>query len=204
MRPVRLPIQERPNKAQARSPNAESPKVPLRENSSLSEEQPESLPEAGLNQQQPAKRTRNRVPPPQRERIMHKFVAGKGISEISREENRNRETVARIVHSDEMQEHVRRAREEFYGLTGIALRTLRHALEKERNGTLAYKVLADSGVIPSSFERTHNLVSKGPEGESQIGRIISQLLVGVVVKGREWGMDVRPVEEELARAGGQV
>jgi DNA-binding CsgD family transcriptional regulator len=57
---------------------------------------------AGINQLKPAKRTRNRIPLAQRERILQESVAGKSITQIARKENRNRETVARIVKGDEI------------------------------------------------------------------------------------------------------
>src|ERR1700746_318564 len=77
-------------------------------------------PETSTTQHKPAKRSRNRVPAPQRERILQKHIAGKSVVEISREENRNRETVARIVHSDDMRELVSHMREKFYGLAESA------------------------------------------------------------------------------------
>jgi hypothetical protein len=136
---------------------------------------------------------------------MQKFVGGKGISEIGREENRNRETVARIVHSDEMQEHVNRAREALYGFTDIALSTLRHAIETERNGVLAYKLLTDISVIPTSLERMQNLASKGSDGEgSQLGKIYTKMLVHAVMNGRTFGFDVSAAEEAIAKAGARV
>ena len=55
----------------------------------------------------------NGGPPPQRLRIMQKYVAGESLVQIGREERRDRETVARIVKSEEMQEFVRQMREQF-------------------------------------------------------------------------------------------
>jgi hypothetical protein len=98
-----------------------------------------------VNQHNPPNRGRNHVPAPQRERILQKHIAGKSIVEITKEENRNRETVARIVHSDEMREYVQRMRERFFALADCALSTLHHALEKDLNGVLAYKLLVDGG-----------------------------------------------------------
>jgi hypothetical protein len=86
--------------------------------------------EASTTRHKPAKRSRNRVPAPQRERILQKHVTGKSIVEISRAENRNRETVARIVHSDEMRELVSRMREKFFDLAESALSTVEEAVAK--------------------------------------------------------------------------
>jgi hypothetical protein len=51
------------------------------------------------------------IPPHQRKRILRKYIAGKSIIAISKEEIRNRETVGRIVHGSEMKEYVRAKRE---------------------------------------------------------------------------------------------
>ena len=46
-------------------------------------------------QHKPTKSTRNRVPPPQRERILQKYVAGKSVVDISVKEKRDRETISK-------------------------------------------------------------------------------------------------------------
>jgi hypothetical protein len=113
----------------------------------------ESTAEASLNQHKPAKKSRNRIPPPQRERIFQKYVAGKSVAEISREENRNRETVTKIVRSEEMCEYVKGMREEYYGLASSALVTVRHRVEQGKDAQLAYRVLVDVGVVPDASDR---------------------------------------------------
>jgi hypothetical protein len=115
----------------------------------------ESTLEAGINQHKPAKQTRNRVPPPQRERILQKFVSGKSIVEISSEENRNRETISKIVRGPEMEEFVRTMRERFYGLGLDAISAVRHSLREQNDGRLGFQLLASIGVIPSPEERSY-------------------------------------------------
>lgn len=160
------------------------------------------IPEPALNQHKPAKKTRNRIPPPQRERILQKHVAGKSIAEISREENRNRETVAKIVRSDEMREHVNHARERLYGLIDIAIKALLHRLEKENDGQLAYKILVDTSVVPTVAERAQ--VQKSPESEDEhlvVARLAATLIKGGIQKNRAYGMDTSKEEEYLAKQG---
>jgi hypothetical protein len=55
------------------------------------------------------------VPFPQRDRIKQKFMAGKNISAIAREEGRHWETVAKIVKEEDVLEHVKDLRARFYG-----------------------------------------------------------------------------------------
>ena len=69
-----------------------------------------------------------RIPAPQSERILQRFIVGQSIREISREEGRARETVTKIVRSDQMQSYVQAMREHFYGLGGDALAAVQHAL----------------------------------------------------------------------------
>src|SRR5882724_6165650 len=73
------------------------------------------------------KAPRTIVPPPQSQRIMQRFVAGQSMRQISREEGRARETITKIVRSDEMQIFVQQMRERFYGLGTDALDAVRHS-----------------------------------------------------------------------------
>ena len=71
------------------------------------------------------------VPYPQRERIKQKFVTGKNISQIAREEGRHWDTVARIVKEKDVEEYVRGLRERFYGALEQVLSA---AIDYARNG----------------------------------------------------------------------
>jgi len=161
--------------------------------------------EEGLNRLKPAKRSRNRIPPPQQERIRQKFIAGKGITEISREEGRNRETVAKIVRSDEVREHVLRMRENFYGLSESALEVVGNAIRLNSDAKLAYKLLEDSGVIPAPEERMQIMAETQTKSHREAVLIIMSNLIGsAVFKQRAYGRDCADIEEQLAKAGGRV
>ena len=118
--------------------------------------------QSSANHHPPATNPRTRVPAPQRVRVLQKYATGKSIVQIAREENRNRETVARIVHSDEMNEYVRQMREKFYGLADLAIAAVQYALAEERDAQVGYRILLDTGVIPTAEERLAAQVREAP------------------------------------------
>lgn len=118
-----------------------------------------------INQLKPAKTTRNRIPPPQRERIVQEYVAGKSIAQISREEDRNRETISRIVNGDKVQELVQDMRAKTYGLISDAVAALGHALQVTKDPRVAYRLLVDFRVIPTPAEAEANAAIQPPPEE---------------------------------------
>jgi hypothetical protein len=138
-------------------------------------------------------------------RVLQKYAAGKSIVAIGREEGRNRETITRIVRSTEMRDYVHRMREAFYGLADSALVALRHALEVERDGQLAFKVLADIGIVPTTIGRQQiQRPAVSQDEQSAVYQIIASLLGGAVARNRRYGLDTTAIETDLARAGGRV
>src|ERR1019366_8274662 len=99
------------------------------------------------------KKQLSRIPAPQSERILQRFIVGQSIREISREEGRARQTVTKIVRSDQMQSYVQAMRERLYGLGGDALAAVQHALQQQKDPQLAYRLLIDLGVVPTAEER---------------------------------------------------
>jgi hypothetical protein len=160
--------------------------------------------ESDKTMHKPAKKPRSRVPPPQRARILQKYVAGKSVVQISREENRNRETVAKIVKGKEMEEFVNEMRDRFYGLAGDALDAIQHNLCKNKDGHLAYRLLTDIGVVPTVEERQTVAAMSQPQ-ETQDERV-EKLVAGFTRLAMEsysaFGRplpDVNEVEAELER-----
>ena len=105
------------------------------------------------NQSNTAKKRRDRVPPPQKLRILQKYAAGQSVLQISREEHRDRQTVARVVKSEEMQQFIQQMREEFFGLAGDAIAAVRYTLQHEKDGKLGLQLLECMGVVPSNEEK---------------------------------------------------
>jgi len=179
--------------------------------SGSTEPNPAGLPPSettGNNQHQPAKEGTSRIPRPQRVRIMKKYVAGESIMQISREEGRNRETVARIVHGSEMQDYVRRKREQLYGLGDCAISALQHALNEQKDGRLAFQLLVHIGVIPSEREREALAAREqtAPENshEERVKKIMSGLIEGAIARAAAYGMREPELEEDLKKVGGRI
>ena len=105
------------------------------------------------NQPQSTKNPQTRIPVPQATRIMGRYIAGESIRSIAREEDRDRETVTKIVRSIEMREFVQAQRERFFALAPLALQALEEVLNLAEDGRLARDVLADMGVVPTAKER---------------------------------------------------
>jgi len=139
---------------------------------------------------------------------MKKYVAGESIMQISREEGRNRETVARIVHGSEMQDYVRRKREQLYGLGDCAISALQHALNEQKDGRLAFQLLVHIGVIPSEREREALAAREqtAPENshEERVKKIMSGLIEGAIARAAAYGMREPELEEDLKKVGGRI
>ena len=108
-------------------------------------------------QHKPTKKTRNRIPPSQRFRVMQKYALGKNQTAIAREENLNRESVARIVKSAEMESFTEEMRERWRGLCENAIESVRRLIAKDDKQTV-FRVLESNGIIaPQGATLTHNI-----------------------------------------------
>src|ERR1700722_12453769 len=99
------------------------------------------------------KSTKTHVPPPQQVRMVQRHIAGQSIRQISREENRDRQTVTKIVRSEEMLKYVCSLRQRLYGLGEDALHAVENALCEQKDARLGYRLLMDIGVVPHPMER---------------------------------------------------
>ena len=123
------------------------------------------------NQPQPAKKPGGKIPAPQSARIVGGYISGESIRKIAREEKRDRETIARIVRSDEVQSYVQEMREQSFGLGSDAISGMRKKLESGKDGWLNHQVLMDIGVVPTPRQR-YTLLS----GNSASGGRVRDLL----------------------------
>jgi hypothetical protein len=108
------------------------------------------IPPSGVGQNQPipTKKPPTIVPAPQCARIVQRYISGQSVRAIARAENRDRETIAKIIRSrdDEIKNYVNHSNEKFYRLANVALVSLARGLES--SGWLALRFLEAVGVFP--------------------------------------------------------
>ncbi len=149
----------------------------------------------------------NSVPFPQRERIKQKFISGKNISQIAREEGRHWDTVSRIVKEEDVAEHVRHLRERFYGaLEDMVAVIIRHAMTAKDGGWLAYEMLKDGGVIPGrgSAQVAESRPLEVTAEQDRVRKIAVALVEGAIERHKYFGLpleEVDEVEQELVANG---
>lgn len=132
------------------------------------------------------------VPFPQRHRIKAKFISGKNISQIAREEARHWTTVKRIVEEKDVQEYVEDLRARFYGaLEEMLFAAVRYARDGKDGGWLAYEMLKDSGVIPQRDGKHHPAMaaqeqvnSKPNSDQARIRMIATAMVEGALARQR--------------------
>src|SRR5579864_7344616 len=136
------------------------------------------------------------IPYPQRDRIKQKFVAGKNISVIAREECRHWESVAKIVKEPDVQEHVNDLRARFYGaLEGVLIAAIEYAKTGKDGGWLAFEMLERSGVIPERDKEhlqapgmTQSAVPDPESEEAAVKRIALEIVEGAIWRHRAFGI----------------
>lgn len=143
---------------------------------------------------------RGSVPYPQRERIKQKFVTGKNISRIAREEGRHWDTVARIVKEKDVEEYVRGLRERFYGaLEEVLSAAIEYAKTGKDGGWLAYEMLKDGGVIPARTMKQQVAAaqpsSPAETEETAVKRIAVALVEGALHRQRFFELPLPEIEE---------
>jgi hypothetical protein len=109
---------------------------------------------------------------------MQRHVAGQSIRQISRAEHRARETVSKVVRSDEMRAYVCALRERLYGLGDDALAAVEYELRQNRDATLGYRLLVDIGVVPCPQERP--VIQVNRETQPQVPGQISASQRGLI------------------------
>ena len=103
-------------------------------------------PEATAIQRKPAEKMRHRIPPSQRFRVMQKYALGHNQTAIASEEKINRETVARIVKSTEMETFTEEIRERWRGLCDAAVESVRRLIAQDDRQTV-FRVLESNGIL---------------------------------------------------------
>ena len=146
-------------------------------------------------------RSTSLVPAPQVERIKQKFVQGYSIRKISREEGRARQTIVRIVRSEDVQNFVKEMQQELWGLIPAAIGALRHELETNKNSELAYQIVRDIGVFPPARIQQP---SSPYDSDARVKQIIGEFVKIAMERNRIYGTPMPEIEAAAARAGVKI
>jgi hypothetical protein len=141
------------------------------------------------------------VPAPQAERIKQMFVQGYSIRRISREEGRARQTVVRIVRSEDVQSFIKQMQEELWGLIPAAIGTLRYELETNKNSQLAYQMIKDIGIfLPAKIQTQISPY----DSDTSVNQIMGEFVKIALERNRTYGTPMPEIEEAAARAGVKI
>ena len=120
-------------------------------------------------QPKPAKKTRNRIPPTKRIRVMQRYASGQNQTAIAREEGINRETVGRIVKGAEMEAFTEEIRERWRGLCDAAIESVSRLIAKDDRQTVL-RVLESNGIIAPQGQ-VQNINVQTPASPNQDERV---------------------------------
>jgi hypothetical protein len=139
-------------------------------------------------------------PGPQRERIVSKFIEGKGIRQISREEGRSRETITKIVRSEDVQCYVADLKQQYVSLGHLALETLTRALRSSKDGKLAHQILVDIGVSTAQVA-AEAVQSDNYDEEREVQIMMGRLVQAAAVRLKAYGLPMGELGKDLKAAG---
>ncbi len=126
---------------------------------------------------------------------MSKFIGGKGIRQISREEGRSRGTISNIVRSEDVQSYVADLREQYIGLGREAMAALTRALRASQDGKLAHQILVDIGVVqvpaPTGSEPS------GYDEEKEVRIMMGRLVQAAAERARVYGTPIEKIGHGL-------
>jgi hypothetical protein len=78
-------------------------------------------------------------------------------------------------------------------------------VEEKKDAQLAYKILLDTGIVPTLADRMRILAPSEPINEqAAVYRIMAQFVGQGIAKRRAYGYDPTEYEQRLADAGGRV
>jgi hypothetical protein len=146
------------------------------------------------------KANHSHVPRPQQERIVSKFIQGRGIRQIAREERRSRETVTKIVRSEDVQKYVAELREQYIGLGREALAALTRALRSSTDGKLAHQVLVDLDVVHTPAPADAAAQTGAYDEETEVLIMTGRLVQAAAVRAQTYGIPLEKIGHGLKNA----
>ena len=149
------------------------------------------------------KSNRSHVPRPQRERIVSRFIQGQGIRQIGREEGRSRETITKIVRSEDVRNYISELRESYLGLGREALVALTRALRTSNDGKLAHQILVDIGVVRNPVAAEPATLPSDYDQEREVQIMMGRLVQAAAERARVYGTPPEKIGyglEEIAKS----
>src|ERR1700732_2236626 len=141
--------------------------------------------------------TGSQVPAPQQLRIIEKYMRGTSIRQIAEEEDRARQTVAKVVRAPEVQGYIAKLREQVIALGDEMVKSVQFALRNELDGQLAYAMLKDIGVMQP---RAQGQLESQPTAEQWKQEWMKRLDVLALERNAVYGSRLPAHLEKFARA----
>ena len=151
-------------------------------------------------QPKPAKKTRHRIPPIQRLRVMEKYALGTNQTAIAKQEGINRETIGRIVKCPEMDAYVEEKREMWRGLCDPAIEVLRQQL-KEGDKEVALRILESNGVIPPEGATFNIQAAAKPTGDERVRQLMEAFAAVAIERARVFKTPFPEIQEVADKIG---
>ena len=148
----------------------------------------------------PTKTSGTYVPEPQSQRILQRYVNGQSIRSIARDEGRDRSTITKVVHSDQMQVYVQNMKERFVGLGCAAMDTLEYGLVIEKDSRLAYQLLRDIGVIVCNQQGIQPQNEEPSDQDDRVRQVMTRIASIAIRRHEVFGVplpDTDKVESEI-------
>jgi hypothetical protein len=149
------------------------------------------------------------MPMPQQVRVIQKYVGGKSMRQIAKEEHKDETSIARVVKSEEMQAYCRSLMEKILGRCGEKLVTrIEHEIEDfaTRNGAWVAMELAERfGAIPPKIQRQATVIADaaglvgGTMDSSSPDFWLTKFVLAAREKGKVFGTRLPDVETVMSK-----
>ena len=123
-----------------------------------------------------------------------------GIRQISREEGRSRETITRIVHSEDVQNYIAELRESYLDLGREALAALTRALRTSKDSKLAHQILVDIGVVRDPLVAESSTQPSEYDQEREVQIVMGRLVQASIDRAQVYGRPLRGIGDGLEDA----
>jgi len=153
-------------------------------------------------QPKPAKKMRNRIPPVQRLRVMEKYALGRNQTAIAREEGLNRESIGRIVKSEEMEQFTEEIRVSWRGLCEDAIQSVRRLIASDDRQTVL-RVLESNGIIAPQEQLQNLSVQPAPKssGDERVQQLMGAFAAVAIERARVYKTPFPEVQEVADKIG---